>query len=295
MSQNSLCTSVLTIVKGRRNHLVNLIHGLNRQSCQPNELVIGYMQDDPHTDLPETKFPVRGVFVKSQNSEMPLARARNAVAKAAACPNLVFLDVDCIPSDTVIEKYAAALAAQSGVYLGEVFYLPKGAVQQNFTPESLSKVGVRHPSKPAVPSMGVRLEENHGELWGLSFAIRQRDYLDCGGMDERFYGYGGEETDFARTLQHAGINLYWCAQARCFHQYHAVAKPPLHHFDSIVRNAQIFHQKWGKWCMEYWLAHFTSMSLIQWDETLPDRIIVNRQPTQAEIEASLLTDGAVFS
>ena len=77
----SSTVSVLTLVRGRRAHLVNLIAGLNASTRKPDELVIAYMQDAPHADLPPTDFPVRAVFVAGE--AMPLAAARNRAAAAA--------------------------------------------------------------------------------------------------------------------------------------------------------------------------------------------------------------------
>jgi hypothetical protein len=40
--------SVITLARGRAEHLVNVVHGLNRQTMLPTELIIGAMQDEPY-------------------------------------------------------------------------------------------------------------------------------------------------------------------------------------------------------------------------------------------------------
>ncbi len=190
--------SVLTLVRGRREHLARLMEGLARQTVRPAELVVAWMQDAPFDDLPDPGCPVRHVLVPGD--PMPLATARNRAAEAAGSELLVFLDVDCIPSPTVVESYLAAAGGRDGLFLGEVLYLPAGATAGGLDFARLDALGQVHPSKPAVPREGVREEPDAGELWGLSFALPRERYLAIGGMDESFTGYGGEETDFAVRL-----------------------------------------------------------------------------------------------
>ena len=114
--------STLTIVRGRRAHLENVIAGLARQTLLPAELVIGVMDGASFEDLPDPGFPVRQVLV--QGDDLPLAAARNAVARAATGDVLVFVDVDCIPAGTLLADYAARVTPGAGLFMGEVMYLP---------------------------------------------------------------------------------------------------------------------------------------------------------------------------
>ena len=280
--------SVLTLVRGRRDHLVNLIAGLSASTQQPDELVIAYMQDEPHAGLPETAFPVRMVLVPGE--PMPLAAARNRAAEEARGETLVFLDVDCIPSPTLIARYAET--AGEGVRLGEVLYLPAGAVDNGVDAAKLDRLGVRHPAKPAIAPDEIRPTPNHGELWGLSFALSAADWRAAGGMDERYVGYGAEETDFAARLERAGVPMAWVGGARAWHQHHAVHVPPYQHFDAILRNATLFRATWGRWCMDYWLGQFVDRGMIRIDG---DSIAILRHPDAGEIAASRMPDTVLFS
>ncbi len=329
--------SVLTLVRGRRDHLVNLIAGLNASTHAPDELVIAYMQDEPPAALPNTAFPVRMVHVPGE--PMPLAAARNRAAEAARGQTLVFLDVDCIPSPTLIARYAET--AGQGVMLGEVLYLPAGALDEILprqgevapkasegaesdalangpqrsrplrqtapaTPpwrgstngaglvdfDRLDRLGMRHPAKPEIAPDEIRPTPNHGELWGLSFALSAADWRAAGGMDERYVGYGAEETDFAARLEAAGIAMAWVGGARAYHQHHAVHVPPYQHFDSILRNATLFRATWGRWCMDYWLGQFVERGMIRIDDAA---ITVLRHPDADEIAASRMPDTTLFS
>jgi N-acetylglucosaminyl-diphospho-decaprenol L-rhamnosyltransferase len=271
--------SVLTIVRGRSSHLANLIAGLERQARAPDELVIAWMQDAP-LPLPETRFPVRSVLMPGD--PMPLAAARNRAAEAARGEQLILLDVDCIPAAGLVERYAATADA-AGVRLGDVLYLPPGGVER-IDDAALDRIGVRHPAKPELAEDEIRATPSHGELWGLSFALSAADWRRAGGMDERYIGYGGEETDFAARLERAGVTMAWVGGARAYHQHHPIHIPPLQHFDAILRNARLFHATWGRWCMDYWLGQFAERGLIAIDDAA---LTVVRAPTRDEIDATL--------
>jgi len=285
--------SILTLVRGRERHLANLMRSLGEQSCLPTELVIAWMQPEPFEDLPSLPFPVKHVFVEGE--DLPLAKARNAAANAASGDTLMFLDVDCIASPTVVESYSAALNEHDGICLSEVLYLPAEVTDFRGDYGVLDELGNPHVSKPRFPEFGrVEQEPDGGQLWGLSFALRKRTWQAIGGMDERFVGYGGEETDFAASAEQAGVKTYRVGGARVYHQHHPVLIPPLHNFDPILRNARLFQEKHGRWCMGYWLGQFREAGLIRWEED-GDALDVLRFPDPTEIEAARQPGTVLYS
>ncbi|MGE7368768.1 glycosyltransferase family 2 protein [Neorhizobium sp. NPDC001467] len=284
--------SVLTLVRGRKQHLANLMLSLARQTLLPDELVIAWMQPEAFEDLPVLPFPVRHVFVEGE--ELPLAKARNAAALAAMGDCLVFLDVDCIASNLMVASYAQAATARDGIFLSEVFYLPADMPPFTGNCAVLDEIGRPHVSKPKFPDDGIEEEPDGGQLWGLSFALRKETWHRIGGMDERFFGYGGEETDFAANAAGVGVRTYRVGQARVYHQHHPVSIPPLHHFASILRNAQQFRHKHGRWCMDYWLGQFRDSGLIRWDPA-NDALEILRHPEPAEIEAAQQPGNVIYS
>ncbi|WP_419539043.1 glycosyltransferase family 2 protein [Methylorubrum populi] len=263
------------------------MRGLARQSVAPCELVIAWMQPERALNLPDPGFPVRHLHVPGE--PMPLAAARNRAAEAASGDLLVFLDVDCIPSPTLVAAYADAARTERGLFLGEVLYLPPGVTD----PAALDRLGRVHPARPPVPEAGLRRESDAGQLWGLSFALPREAWRAVGGMDEGYVGYGGEETDLAARLAESGLPTFWVAGARAYHQHHPVHVPPLQHFSAILANAARFHARHGRWCMTYWLGQFSAAGLIAWDEAAP-AIRLLRHPEPPEIAAALRPD-ALFS
>ena len=282
-----IATSLLTLVRGRQAHLNQLLEGLAEQTFGDFELVIACMQPGPPS-LPSTRFPVRLVDVPGD--PMPLARARNAAARAARGPTLIFLDVDCIASPSSVQSYTHHLQVHDHCAMGEVRYLPPPELScQASAFDELRERAVKHPARPEPPSTGWRLEPEARSLWGLSFAMRRDTYLGLGGMDERFVGYGGEETDLAETLAGAGVPLAWIAGALALHQHHPFCTPPLDKFDDIVRNATLFRRKRGSWCLEYWLGKFQDLGLLQFAPEA-EELVVHRRPTPAEITGARCED-----
>ena len=273
-----MTVSVLTLARGRETHLRNLVAGLARQTLLPAELVIGVMQDTLFEGLPPTPFPIHQHLVPGD--PVPLAEARNVVAAAATGRDLVFLDVDCIPARGLVADYCEHLAAFEGVLMGEVRYLPQGAATQSATDEALDEVGVKHEDRGGPPKEGAfGMVSDYRCFWSLNFALRAATFARAGGFDAGYVGYGGEDTDFGRTLFARDIPLAWCRGARAYHQYHPHYMPPVHHLASVLRNAERFCAKWGYHTMDHWLRAFTLMGLITRDEN-GYRIL--REPGEAD-------------
>ncbi|UWR24185.1 glycosyltransferase [Sulfitobacter sp. S190] len=271
--------SALTLARGRSAHLANVIRGLNQQTCPPAELVIAVMQETLYTDLPDADFPIRQI--KVTGTELPLSRARNIVAKHAKFDTLVFLDVDCIPAPELIADYASLVEPGAGLFMGEVMYLPAGATDAGWTFAEFDEVAVRHSDRQGPPVARTKPCGDYRCFWSLNFAIHRADWDISGGFDEDFVGYGGEDTDFGRTLEDRGVAISWLRGARVYHQYHEHCMPPVHHISSILRNTEIFGQKWGHRTMEHWLRAFRLMGLV--DDT-PDGLRQIREPSRAQID-----------
>lgn len=269
--------SALTIAAGRAEHLKNVVAGFEAQTVRPDELIIGVMQDEDYTDLPETSFPVRQIRVTGE--ELPLAAARNAVAEACSGDLLIFADVDCIPQPNLVFDYLGHQARRSGLLMGEVGYLPGGATDAGLDFARFEEIAVRHSDRQAPPSEGIRRCEDYRCFWSLNFAMDRTSWQASGGFDERYVGYGGEDTDFGRTLDARAIPIFWVKGAKVYHQYHPHCMPPIHQVASVVRNAELFAQKWGHRTMEHWLYAFRLLGLI---ENSRNGIRILREPSEAD-------------
>jgi GT2 family glycosyltransferase len=279
--------SVLTLVKQRHQHLHRLIDGLARSDIQPDELIIVAMDDTP-IRISETRFPTR--IVPHRSAGLPLAQARNMAAAAARCPLLLFLDVDCIPMRGMIGAMAHHLDRYDGLIGAEVHYLPAGAVVLPWDEARLSDCAVTHPARE-FPRHGVSKAPQPGLFWSLAFGVRRNLFSSLGGFDERFTGYGAEDTDLAFRSSRAGVEILFAGGPGVFHQHHANFDPPLQHFDDIIRNAVQFYDIWGVWPMEGWLDRFAGLGLI---ERTPTSLVLRRPPTTTEIIKAKRPDHVVF-
>ncbi|MCQ8239743.1 glycosyltransferase family 2 protein [Rhizosaccharibacter radicis] len=271
--------SVVTLARGRAAHLGNVVRALSRQEHRPLEVVVAVMQDEFY-DLPECGLPVRQIMI-AQGASLPLAAARNEAARAAAGDMLVFLDMDCIPAPSLVGDYARELRAFDGVLMGEVMYLPGGAADGDWSVSDFAAVAVRHSDRRGPPAAGIEPCTDYRCFWSLNFAIGRDTFFRVGALDERYVGYGGEDTDFGKCLDQAGIPIAWMKGALAYHQYHPHHMPPIHHLDSVVRNAQLFERKWGYRTMGHWLHAFRLMGLIDDAPGRPIRIL--RRPDAADL------------
>ncbi|WP_111559491.1 glycosyltransferase family 2 protein [Paracoccus sediminilitoris] len=271
--------SALTIAGGRDQHLKNVIRGFAEQTHRIDELIIGVMQNSDYTDLPETDFPIRQI--RMSGPDLCMAAARNAVADAARGDVLVFVDVDCIPAPDFVQTYVNRMQGRIGLFMGEVQYLPAGGTDGGLDFDHFATVSVKHSDRQGPPAKGIAPCEDYRCFWSLNFAMHRGCWQKGPRFDERFTGYGGEDTDFGRALSEAGTPIWWIAGGRVFHQYHPHCMPPVHHMESVMRNADLFALKWGHRTMEHWLYAFQLMGLIRND---PDGLVVLRQPNQADFD-----------
>ncbi|MGO4875617.1 glycosyltransferase family 2 protein [Pedobacter psychrotolerans] len=266
--------SVLTIVKGRANALINLLKGLEMNTVLPDEVVIVFM-NEPIRSIPALSFPVHCHTIL-KNGQLPLAAARNLAAEKANGDFLIFLDVDCIPGATLIADYQRHQNATT-LWSGTVRYLRKDATEQDGFLTSMDFWSDPDPIRGEMNEMPYAL------FWSLNFACARSVYHHIGGFDEGYEGYGAEDTDFSFTASEMHVPLKHIP-AIAYHQYHESFSPPLNHLKDIVGNANRFYQKWKKWPMEGWLKAFKDLGLIEWH---PTRIILKRQPAEREIIAAL--------
>ncbi len=284
--------SVLTIVKGRRPHLENQLRGLEKSTAPPKEwVIIGMDEDPPHFE--SAHFPIRrGRVNSSGQGEIPLALARNRAASLASNPLLIFLDVDCIPSPGLLKTFSHVMSRASQIWMGTIGYLPRDAASGDWTFDGLAQQAIEHPLLPKLDGADCLPSNRYELFWSLNFAIPAELFGRIGGFDENYAGYGAEDTDFAFMAREQGIGFGFAA-ARAYHQHHAVCKPPLNHFRSILINAERFRQKWGLWPMEKWLRQFDELGLIDFNVD-SDELAILRDPTESQIREATVNTPAGF-
>jgi N-acetylglucosaminyl-diphospho-decaprenol L-rhamnosyltransferase len=251
--------AVVTTAHGRHRHLARQRGSLLRQTTSWRHVVVA--MDDPHLSAPGA----RVVHLPAHPQGLPLAAARNAGAAAAVDAGadvLVFLDVDCLAAPALVSSYVDAVRRHPGtVWSGPVTYLgPPPAAGYDL--DGLAALDAPHPARPA-PAPGELVQDADPDLfWSLSFACSADAWAATGGFCEEYVGYGGEDTDFARVALAREVGLGWTGSARAYHQWHPVSSPPVEHVEDIVRNAALFHRRWGEWAMRGWLEQLESRGLV---------------------------------
>jgi len=258
-------TAVITLAKGRRDHLARQTAALARSGFDGHHVIVdmGGAPIDPLASLASGTTVVD--LPVADGTPLPLALARNTGATVAGADRLIFLDVDCIPSATLVSGYESALSAVDGIVAGPVAYLPESCSITDWTDTTLQQIGRVQHGRPMFDQPRARTDR-YDLFWSLSFALSAADFNRIGGFDERYVGYGGEDTDFARTAEQRSIPFWFDGAPGAYHQHHPVSSPPVEHLADIVDNAQTFFDKWGSWPMRGWLEAFVDLDLVTWNE-----------------------------
>jgi GT2 family glycosyltransferase len=274
----SLRVTTVTIVRGRHEHLRCQHQHLARGIRLPDHVVVVAMGDEQVGTVVQDG-PLRSrteVVELPATPGLPLAAARNRGAEVAfgelGSDIVIFLDVDCLPSRDLVDAYVDAWHRTSRSELrllnGPVCYLqPPGP--GGYTAGDLQQASP-HPGRPSPAAGSLQRGDDHRLFWSLSFSLDAATWAAVGGFDERYTGYGGEDTDFGQRAAAAGAEMWWVGGARAYHQWHPVSDPPLEHVHDIVRNANLFRGQWGWFPMSTWLEAFAELGLAHHDR-LTDR------------------------
>ena len=268
--------SIVTIVKGRRKQLSNLLESIKASTILPQDIQVVCMDDKDGIVSPEGLNV--SIHLMSDIQRLPLAAARNMGIAAAQTGNIIFIDVDCIVSPTLFANMLKELQ-NDNIIAAYPLYLPEVPDTGNY--DDLKDKAVSHPSRELIP---IDEPVPHLQFWSLIFAIQKRTFEKVGGFDESFIGYGAEDTDFAMMFHNKGVEQIFIRDY-VLHQYHDKHDPPLNYFDSIIKNATRYQHKWGVLPMLRWLSAFEDMGLININEA--NCITIIQKPTDSQIRDSI--------
>lgn len=269
--------AVITIVHGRHRHLRRQLESIDLLSAlTPIHHVVVAMGDDEVQQLLRGRPTVVAELAVQDDGQLPLGAARNLGAEIAldlGADLLVFLDVDCLPDVRLVEDYLTACAttppgepAGPLLWCGEVAYLPPlppGLL--DYPLDRLEAWADPHPARPRPAAGATEISAEVRLFWSLNFAVSATDWGRIGAFHPGYRGYGGEDTDFAVSAAALGGGLGWIGGARAYHQYHPTNSPPWQHLSAIVRNATLFHSRWGWFPMEGWLEAFAAQGAVRFE------------------------------
>lgn len=271
--------SIVTIVKGRRKQLSNLLNSIQFSTILPVDIQIVCMDEPDEILIPEGL--AANIHRIISTHALPLAAARNMGIKASKTENIIFIDVDCMVSPSLFESMMGSLQFDK-VITAYPLYLPMVPEGEKYS--ELVYQAVSHPARIEIP-FGEPVPHLH--FWSLIFAIKKQTFNKIDGFDESFTGYGAEDTDFAMTFHKIGVELLF-VNDYVLHQYHKKYDPPVNYFDSIIDNARKYQKKWNVLPMQKWLRAFEALGLINIDQNKNINII--QKPTANQIKKSISTD-----
>ncbi len=172
-------------------------------------------------------------YVRQTNAG--LAAARNAGARAARFPVLLFLDPDMWSRPELIRAHARHYEGRGRVAVQGTRLLHPAAKATPFmeTKELLPDL---------TPRRRVRLSPYHTVM--SNFSVRAEDLWSVGGFDEGFRGYGWEDIEMGLRLHRAGVELHWEPEAFAWH----------HHVESLEERLRKQRQA-GVNAVYFWRKH----------------------------------------
>ena len=267
----------------RHNHdqLLGQVDGLSVGSVPPSVHSVVSMGD---RDLTRGRLPLATDRwetvvrpVPTDRRALPYAAARNLAAKEAVhlgADVLVFLDGNAIPGGRTLERYAAAVAGDTGAQLREEVAGPIiwcGPVLQLPPPENeivgypmgqLHTLGVRTPGTPPLEA-GQLLVEQRPELFhSVAFAMSAKDFERSGGFHTDYTGHGLEDADFAEVVRRADGALVWVGGATAYLQPDT-ALTREEETRIAVNHARVWHERWGSHPDHPWLSRLVGEGVLK--------------------------------
>lgn len=218
--------SVVVTTHNRLHYLKRQLHCFSQQTDDRFEVIIA---DDGSTDgtekwcnkaIKDNIFNFRLKYIKQEYQGFRLAAVRNLGTKVASGTRVLFTDNDCWHCTNSVSAHTMTQANQIAV--GHIYWINKKYSEKmlsnsQFVPtdqqlkdcsEKERRTFSRKP--PAV------------NVWGGNFSINKELLFQCGGHDERFNGYGGEEIDLALRLtsKYHNAKLAVVPKSIAFHIWH---------------------------------------------------------------------------
>lgn len=219
-----------------------------------------------------------------KRSTLPLAQARNLGVECSKGRHLAFVDVDCMVSPDFflsLLEYSKNYVSRSSddtsaIRMGYPRYLPYVPVDHSFSDCVVD--AVIHPGRSKLRN---QKDLRWQDFWSLCFFMSRQAFAKIGGFDEGFSGYGGEDTDFAKRANAAGMR-FDMRGPEVLHQYHTKMDPPINYLEDIAHNCNYYRQKWNELPMLKWLKAMSSEGYINKDFQT-DGITVERLPSKLEL------------
>ncbi|MFM7479518.1 MAG: glycosyltransferase [Planctomycetota bacterium] len=245
--------SVIITTYNRPDALRCVLEGLLTQDRRDFECIVADDGSGPETaalvESFQQRFAAAGItrlqWVWHEDKGFRAAAIRNRAAEKARAPWIIFLDGDCIPRVGFVRGHASCakgrrLSRGSRVLLSE--QLTKDALADRvplhrLTTRALWRLRRQGQMNQIIPLIG-GLFDGFRSVWTAARLDRWKSVRTCnlalhrscleslGGFDERFVGWGLEDSEFCVRAQHAGLRLLRApASTAVLHLWHREGSP----------------------------------------------------------------------
>lgn len=188
--------------------LTRVLYALTRQTVAPTEIVVADDGSKRPPVLPP--LPVPASVVTQPDLGFRAAAARNLGASVCSGDTLVFLDADTIPDREFLFELTGRARSRDALVVGRRRHADLAQLPVEGDPSTAPRL-----TEPGWLRTGYRDTRNLLEADGRSFrfvisavmACGRDLFIELGGFDERFVGYGGEDWDFAYRAWNSGALL----------------------------------------------------------------------------------------
>jgi len=211
------------------------------------EMVQGYKEcekivcSDGKSEFKYKDYKVIPVIRKGKNYNWSLV-FREGVS-AASYEVLWYLDCDRIVPENYLNEAVKLLKPKTWVYPGKTWHVSRNInflelkKIQNGTSEEMLELEKRVSNPPNL----ITLESGKNPFSGNAL-FTKNSFLESGGLDCNFDGYGYADLDYYMKMYHLGCEFSPVSQE--WHQWHPHAVQTLEDFKLMVYNGLIYCEKW---------------------------------------------------
>jgi glycosyltransferase involved in cell wall biosynthesis len=227
-----MTTSLIVTTYNRPDALAVVLKSALRQKRLPEEIIVADDGSDERTGAvirtAAAQSPIPILHAWQPDEGFRAAMARNRAIALASGDYIIMIDGDMVLHPSFILDHLRAAERKTFIQGGRVLLDPNATQKTlesgtpDFSPFSLG-IGNRKNALHA-PLLGTLLSRKTQTLRGIktcNFALFREDILAVNGFDNRFVGWGREDSEFAVRLLNQGIlrkNINFSAIA--FHLYH---------------------------------------------------------------------------
>jgi GT2 family glycosyltransferase len=244
-----VAASVVIPTRDRHTLLLELLRRLEEQDAAPGAfeiVVVDAGSTDSTTSMLSSWFsrqPFRWVAI----GPAAAARARNAGAAASVGQLLIFLDDDMLPGPGFISAHLeAAGKSLDAVVVGAC---PVVGARRPFSRMIARWYTGQFDAMTAAATTGLPLTAF--QVFTGNLMVPRAVFEGIGGFDERFEGYGGEDTDFGIRLVTAGIPLRYAPSAVAEHRFGASWPVWINRVRALAAGTILLAEKHPRWAREF--------------------------------------------